>query len=292
MKKLILVTLCSASFVCINAQDPKKLLKEAMDLAKEQKYQESMPLFNQAIDISPGDYYAHFNRGVVKLKMDYCEDAIKDFNQALMLSPKYKKVYLIRAEAKMHCTDYDGAIADYTLAIKEDPTTNAQAYFERGNVNQLLNKTDSACSDFAKAAQLNNKEAKKKLDKCRETTLSGLTIHPILKLTIPAEDDKYGFTSDNPIKTGTGYDGGPANMEAYIKLLRDVKGLPIYFQRLGPCCQYASPNGFDGKGVLEKYRIVYQTAKGKDKESIIYFTLYDYEEPKILFGFTSVIAPK
>ena len=32
--------------------------------------------------------------------------------------------------------------------------------------------------------------------------------------------------------------------------------------------------------------------KIKDKESIIYFPMYDYEEPKILNGFSTVIYPQ
>ena len=293
MKKYIFSVLCLFYFSAGFAQDPKALLKDAMELAKQEKYQESMPLFNQSIDLAPGDYYSHFNRGLAKLKLNYCEDALKDFDAALMLSAKYKKTYAPRAEAKQHLTDYQGAVLDYTEAIKNEPA-NGVLYFSRGNVQQLLGHTDSACQDFAKANQLGKKEAKKKLDKCRETTYDGLKITPILRLTASSDDNTYGFSAENPIKAGCGYDGGPANEEAYIKLLRDAKGWPVYFQRLGTCCPFSSANGFDGKGVLDKYRIVYQPEKGKlkDKESIIYFSMYDYEQPKILNGFTTVAEPK
>ena len=292
MKKIIVVFISVFWLMQGYAQDPKKLLKDAMELVKQGKYQESMPLFNQSIDIAPGDYYARYNRGLTELKMNYYMDALKDFDATLMLSAKYKKVYAARAETKRRLTDYEGALGDYTEAIKNEPS-NADLYFERGNVNQLLYKKDSACKDFAKAVQLGKKDAKKKLDKCREEKYDGLPIHPILKLTKAADDETYGYSEKNPIRIGCGFDGGPANEEDYIKLLLDAKGWPIYFQRLGSCCTYDSPNGFDGKGVLDKYRIVYQPQKDKlkDKETIIYFTLYDYDEPKIIKGFTAVTPP-
>lgn len=275
------------------AQDAKKILKDAMDLAKQGKYQESIPLFNKSIEINPADYYAHYNRGLAKLKMNYCEDALKDFNSTLMLSAKYKKTYAPRAAAKKGLTDYEGAVADYTEAITNEPK-NGELYFSRGNVNQLLGNKDSACADFAKALKLGRKDENKKLEKCKDDKYDGVKITPVFRLTKNAEDHKYGFSEKNPIKVGTGYDGGPSNEEDYINLLRDVKGWPIYFQRLGTCCVYDSPNGFNGKATLDKYRIVYQVDKDKmkDKESIIYFTMFDYEEPKILNGFSTVVYPQ
>lgn len=294
MMKSIIVSLglVFAISVCV-AQDSKKILKEAMDLAKEQKYQESMPLFDQAIAISPGDYYAHYNRGLAKLKLNYAEDALKDFDATLMLSAKYKKTFAPRAEAKRLLTDYQGAIEDYNEAIKNEPTV-ADYYFNRGSVYQLLSFADSACKDFAKASSMGKKEAKKKSEKCKETKYDGLPIHPVLKLTEKTSDETYGYSEKNPVKVGCGYDGGPANEEDYIKMLRDAKGWPVYFQRLGTCCTFNSVNGFDGKATLDKYRIVYQNQKEKlkDKESIIYFNMYDYEEPKIITGFTAVQPQK
>ncbi len=293
MRKYFLIAGCVLLVSVGFPQDAKKLLKDAMELAKKEKYQEAMPLFDHAIEISPGDYYAHYNRGLAKLKLNYCEDALKDFDATLMLSAKYKKVYFARALAKRGLTDYEGAMADFDEAVRNEPT-NAEIFWERGNLNQVLYKKDSACKDFEKAIQLGKKDLKKKLDKCRDEKYDGLPIHAILRLTKDAEDDTYGFTSKNPIRTGTGFDGGPGNEEDYIRLLRDAKGWPVYFQRLGSCCTYDSPNGWDGKGVLDKYRIVYEPEKGKlkDKEAILYFTLYDFDEPKIIKGFTTVTVPK
>jgi hypothetical protein len=109
--------------------------------------------------------------------------------------------------------------------------------------------------------------------------------HVINALFKTADSDKYGFTSHNPVKVGTGPNGGPANQRAYLDLLRDSHGNAIKYQRLQSCCSYETPNGLMGYGMLDKYEITYRDEQDNTKKAIVYLTFYDYEEPMIIKGF-------
>lgn len=118
------------------------------------------------------------------------------------------------------------------------------------------------------------------------TTKSSPKVHAILKLTKTAENEKYGFTEENPVKTGLGPDGGPANQHAYLGLLRDEQGKSIKYKRLGSCCPYKSENAMiGGIALLDRYEIIYHNSKGEEKKKYIYISFDDYEEPQILYGF-------
>lgn len=119
---------------------------------------------------------------------------------------------------------------------------------------------------------------------CQDST----KVYSIVKLTKTADNDKYGFTPEQPVKVGTGPQGGPANNKAYLNLLRDGKGEAIEFKRVGSCCPYESKNGFLGMAMVDHYEISYRNEKGKKKKASVYISFYDYEEPMILFGFKTI----
>jgi hypothetical protein len=150
----------------------------------------------------------------------------------------------------------------------------------------LLDKKDLACLDFKKSLDLGFTKAQKKVDKCNDST--SFETHSIIRLTEQSTDKTYGFTPKNPIKTGTGPNGGPANQRAYLDLLRDAQGNPIKYKRLGSCCSYKSENGLFGMAMLDRYEITYKNEKGKKKKVVIYLSFYDFETPKILVGFKTI----
>jgi tetratricopeptide (TPR) repeat protein len=266
-------------------QDPVALYKEANEKASQGKFKDAIILFSKTIELQPENYYAWYNRGIAKSKLNRYEEALLDFEQVIKLDAEYKKGYLNRGIAKRHLTDYEGAKSDYSYSIILDPNYH-EAYYNRGLLFEMLGKKDSACLDFQKAKQLGSTYANKKIESCNDT--STRQINPILWLRKTAPNEKYGFTSDNPIKVGTGPNGGPDNQRAYLDLLRDSQNKPISYERLGSCCPYKSENGFLGSAMLDKYLLKYRSLDGKEMEAIVYISFYDYEEPMILFGFKTV----
>jgi len=285
MKKIILTTICWAILTTVFGQDAQKFYEQGLEKAQAGELGEAIKLFDKSISLKSDEYVAWYNRGISKSMLDLYEEALPDFEQTVKLAPDYKKGYLNRGTTKKHLTDYEGALSDYSIAIKLDQNY-ADAYYNRGLVYEMLSKKDSACQDFNKAKEIGMKSAQKKVDKCNDTTKTAT--YSILRLTKTADNDKYGFTSEKPIKVGLGADGGPANNRAYLNLLRDAMRKPITYERKGSCCAYESKNGFMGMAMLDHYEITYLDEKGKKKKASIYISFYDYEEPQILFGFKTI----
>ena len=287
MKKIILTTICWIIVTTALGQDAKKYYEQGLEKAQAGQLEEAIILFDKSIKLKADEYVVWYNRGIAKSMLNRYEEALIDFEQTLKLYPDYKKGYLNRGTTRKHLTDYVGALADYFYAIQLDQNYS-DAYYNRGLVYEMLSKYDAACYDYKKALELGMKTAQKKIDKCNDTTKSTIVIHPILRLTNTAENEKYGFTSENPIMVGTGPDGGPANQRAYLNLLRDQQGKPIKYMRISSCCDYKSENGLFGMAMLDQYEITYLDKKGKEKKAIVYISFYDYLEPQILYGFKTI----
>lgn len=287
MKKVIFMMICWVIYTAAFGQDAKQLQEEGIEKAEAGELDEAMVLFSRSIELEPDDHYAWFNRGITQNMLGLNRGALLDFEQTIKLDPYYAKGYLNRGTTKKRLTDYEGAISDYSYAITLEPEY-ADAFYNRGLVLEMLSKNDSACLDFTRALELGLEGAQRKVDNCSDTTKSDQVVHPILRLTESADNRKYGYTADLPIKAGLGPDGGPANQRAYLNLLRDAQGRSIAYNRLGSCCAYASDNALFGMALLDKYEITYLDKKGKEKKAILYISMYDYEAPLIVSGFSTV----
>lgn len=287
MKEKILTIICGAFLTLSYGQTAREYYEQGIEKAQAGKLEEAIDLFSKSIELQPEDYYAWYNRGIAKNMLNLYEEALPDFEQTIKLAPDYKKGWLNRGTTKKRLTDYEGALLDYTYAIQLDPKYG-DGYYNRGLVYEMLSKRDSACMDFHKAKEIGLESAIRKVEKCNDTTKSTIVIHPMLRLTKTADNDKYGFTSEKPIMAGTGPEGGPTNQRAYLDLLRDPTGKPIKYKRIASCCDYKSENGYFGMAKLDQYEITYLNEKGNEKTVMVYISFYDYEEPQILFGFKTV----
>jgi tetratricopeptide (TPR) repeat protein len=289
MKQVISAFLVICFIGISYSQDAEAFYNKAMAKAEAGELEEAIELLGKSIELNDTEYVAWYNRGIARNALGLYEESLADFERTLELYPTYKKGYLNRGTTKKHLTDYEGAIADYTKALELD-SAFTDAYYNRGLVYELLGKKDLACADFAKARTLGMERAQRKVDQCNDTSDHSIR-HSILRLEKTASDDTYGFSQDNPIRVGTGPDGGPANQHTYLDLLRDAQGKPVKYERQGSCCAYDSPNGFLGTALLDIYVITYLDAKGKKKTKSVYISFYDYEEPMILQGFKTVGQP-
>jgi|GEM_PF-354931 tetratricopeptide (TPR) repeat protein len=260
--------------------------KQALEKAEAGDLDKALELFDKSISIKGDEYVAWYNRGIVKSMMGRYEDALADLEQSLKLNSGYKKAYLNRGNAKMHLTDYGGAIVDYTRAIQLD-SAYGEAFYDRGLVYELFDKMDVACNDFIKAKQLAFAAADKRVNVCLDISKRG-EIHPILWLKQKSESRRYGFAPENPVKVGAGPDGGTANERAYLQLLRDPKGKPVKFEKISSCCGYSSKNAPKGLAMVDKYEMTFTDETGNLKTVFIYISFYDYEDPQIPYGFSTV----
>ncbi len=260
--------------------------KQALEKAEAGDLDKSLELFDKSISIKGDEYVAWYNRGIVKSMMGRYEDALADLDETIKLNSGYKKAYLNRGTAKMHLTDYGGAIVDYSRAIQLD-SAYAEAFYDRGLVYELFDKMDIACTDFIKAKGLAYAPADKRVNTCLDISKRG-EIHPILWLKEKSDNRRYGFAPENPVKVGTGPDGGTTNERAYLQLLRDPKGKPVKFEKISSCCGYASKNAPKGLAMVDKYEMTFTDETGNLKTVFIYLSFYDYDEPQVPYGFSTV----
>ena len=287
MGKFIITILGFLLFTpAMGQQDGEFYYKQGLEKAEAGDLERALELFDKSISMKGDEYVAWYNRGIVKSMMGRYEEALVDLEQTVKLNPAYKKAYLNRGTAKKHLTDFGGAIADYSRAIQLD-SAYGEAYYDRGLVYELFDKMDMACRDFIKAKELLYVNADKRVNTCLDISKRG-ELHPVLYLNKTANNRLYGFSSEHPIKIGTGPDGGPANERAYLELLRDAKGKPVRYERIGTCCGYKSDNAPKGLALLDKYQVTFTNADGEQKTVYVYLSFYDYVEPQVLFDFTTV----
>lgn len=286
ISKIILTLLCLAIFTSFG-QKADAFYREGLEKSKSGKFEEAIKLFNKSIELQPDDYYSWYNRGLAKTMVDQYDDALIDFNKTIELASDFKRAYFSRGITRRILTDYEGAMKDFNMAIEYD-ADYAEAYYYKGLLNELLLNREDACKDFDKANELGMKNAKRKVDKCNDTTKSAIPINTILRLTTKSPDKTYGFTQNNPVKVGTGPEGGPANQRLYLDLLRDAQGKPIRYKRIQSCCAHNSEYGFMGTALLDEYEISYFDSKNKLRVATVFMSFYDYDEPQILDGFKTV----
>ncbi|MFN8288136.1 MAG: tetratricopeptide repeat protein [Chitinophagales bacterium] len=287
---LWVIGLSAAAQDTVSAYKAKVFYDKGMVLAREGNLGGAVQLLHTSISFKPDEPVVWFNLGIAELMQKHYLKAIGALDTAIALYPPYKQAWLNRGTARKALTDYRGAIDDYTKAIMLD-SVYPEAFYNRGLVYEKLLLRDTACLNFARALQLQMNEAKKKVDRCKDTADAHHEVHAILYLNKQSTDAKYGFTEKNPVKVGLGPVSGPGNENDYFELLRDAQGEPVKYERLGSCCEYKSPNGFMGYAMLDRYQLTYHDAEGKEQKTVVYISFYDYEEPQVLAGFKTVTQP-
>jgi len=113
----------------------------------------ALEYLNRAVVAAPNNYKGFYNRGLLYLKNNKPELAIKSFNQSLQLYD-YSKAYVGRAAAYYMLKDLPKAINDANIVLQTDPN-NAKARFVLANSYNDLNKIDDALREYNKCIQIN-----------------------------------------------------------------------------------------------------------------------------------------
>lgn len=116
----------------------------------------ALDYFNKATNAAPNNYKGFYNRGLLFLKMNKPELAIKSFNQSLNLY-SYSKALVGRASAYYALNDLSKAIYDANSALNLEKN-NAKAYFVLGNCYNDLNKLNEAINAYNNSIDLINDE--------------------------------------------------------------------------------------------------------------------------------------
>ncbi|MBR1645857.1 MAG: tetratricopeptide repeat protein [Selenomonadaceae bacterium] len=144
-------------------------VEEGTRLAYQQKFDEAIQLYTEAIDLKPDNAEAYNMRGnirnsvaLTKILVDknvpegkrLRKQALDDLNRAIQLKPDYSEAYGNRGFVYYMAKDYSAAIKDFDRAIQFDPH-NAQNYIYRSLYWRFVAKDNGrALADLNKAVEL------------------------------------------------------------------------------------------------------------------------------------------
>lgn len=127
--------------------------ERAQKLLDENRLEESLSEFNQAINQNPESAEIYNQRAVVYIHLKKQHLSLSDFNKAVELDPEYAYRYASRAYARDFFGDTDGAIEDYTKAVELDPT-DAVANNNLGILLEKKGYKEKAQKHYKKADQI------------------------------------------------------------------------------------------------------------------------------------------
>jgi len=120
---------------------------EAGDFITAEKY------WTELIEKFPQNPAVWSNRGNSRVSQNKLDEAIADFNQAIKLAPDQADPYLNRGTALEAKGEYRAAIADYNRVLAANPE-DAFAYNNRGNAEGGLGHWATALEDFQQATAI------------------------------------------------------------------------------------------------------------------------------------------
>lgn len=102
-------------------------------------------------------------------------------------------------------------------------------------------------------------------------------------LTETHPDKAYGITPSNPINVGGVAEmSGPLNQRRFLNGLAGPNGEEVQYHRAGSCCGFKTSNGFNNKGMLDRYKVYWHG--GRDTVTL-FLNMYDKGNLMIPAGF-------
>lgn len=118
------------------------------------------PTFAQPQEEASYDWY--LQQGILYEKQLVFGEAIKMFTDAISFNPDSAEAYLRRGKAYRiyDMTEINQPMADFSTVIEKEPR-NAEAYYQRGLLNDFVHKNQAAKSDMITAGGLGHEKARK-----------------------------------------------------------------------------------------------------------------------------------
>ena len=135
-----------------------QLFDQALTASRDGRFGDALPLWNQVLELAPGDAAAWSNRGNVQLALGDPEAAIADQSHAIELEPASPDPHLNRGTAEEALQRWDAAEADYRWILDHPPASAKEedvrpsALYNLGNVQGSRGDWPAARDCFVAAA--------------------------------------------------------------------------------------------------------------------------------------------
>lgn len=133
--------------------DADRLLLKGNKLAEENRYEEAIEAFKEAIALSSFNWGYHFNLGLAYKKINKLEEATAAFQKAVELNPESYSSNKELAEALAKADKFEEAAGHYQKAVDVSPE-DPDAYYNLGACLINVGRTDEAQAAFSKAVEL------------------------------------------------------------------------------------------------------------------------------------------
>ena len=152
-RKEVLITLLALSLSCFS-------IVTRMQVGY---WQNSITLFDHALEISDHNSLACNNRGAAYADLGNYKRAMVDYDRAIKINPNNVEAYFNRGAARTALGDYKQAIEDLDKTIDIITSYNffflrqvlAEAYYRRGNVYNIVGNGRQAIVDYGRAIEIN-----------------------------------------------------------------------------------------------------------------------------------------
>lgn len=265
------------------------------------EYAKALNDVNTYLKSGQNQYEGYAEKALIKYKMADYYGAVSDCNKALKSDPDAgSAIYMIRGKAKLKIEDTQGAIDDFNRVINENENF-AEAYVKRGDAFNVEGKTEHACADYDRAANLGDLLAYKRLRKVcpqtktivvekqvenKEKEIKVVKVEPATKAKeanieppVTVESGK----SDNELVKYSHLEGHLYSIRDLIKTTGVVKGQTVDYGELGSVI-----SGFMSvKAIDENNYFIQFFLEGE----LAYFGAYQYigkEENHIVYRRTNV----
>jgi tetratricopeptide (TPR) repeat protein len=133
-------------------------LNRGKDLLAEDKIDEALREFDQALMLDKNLPEAYCQRGFTYFRKRNYDRAIADMNKAIKLDPYYDEAYVMRGIFYFVQKDYDRTLWSFDQWVKKMPN-HAEAYYYRGTAYVINKNPGRALADFEKSLKLNPNHA-------------------------------------------------------------------------------------------------------------------------------------
>jgi tetratricopeptide (TPR) repeat protein len=118
-------------------------------------------------------------RGYADASEQKYQDAITEYGDALKLTPQDVRIYEQRAAVEMKINDYDKALADYAEVIKLKPN-ETKYYNYRAYIYELKNDSTNSMTDTEKVLKQdpNNQDAKARKQRLEQKQAANVSVTP------------------------------------------------------------------------------------------------------------------
>jgi tetratricopeptide (TPR) repeat protein len=133
-----------------------QLFDAALSASRQGDFEQALPLWNQVLELAPGDAAAWSNRGNVQLALGDAQAAIADQSHAIELDPISADPHLNRGTAEEAMGQWEAAAADYKWILErhsEAGEPRASALYNLGNVLGSESDWEAARASFVAASE-------------------------------------------------------------------------------------------------------------------------------------------